>query len=244
MLTIFAAAALASAVSAANCAALGDHTLDDARITSAEFVPEGPFVAPAGAGQNANDDQAPIPAHCRVRMVLTPTPQSNINVELWLPAEDWNGRFLAVGNGGWAGSIQGYGDMRMALRRGYATAGTDTGHSAADGPNGMFALNNDEKLVDFAYRAIHEMTVKSKEVITQAYGAEAEYAYFKGCSTGGRQGLMSAQRYPDDFDGIIAGAPANRHIDMHVAQSYQHIFTIHTVGRNEYYACRTSIHGF
>jgi feruloyl esterase len=165
-------------------------------------------------------------------MVLTPTAESNINVELWLPAEDWNGRFLAVGNGGWAGSIQGYGDMRVALRRGYATAGTDTGHTAADGPNGMFALGNDEKLVDFAYRAIHEMAEKSKAVITQAYGAQAEYSYFKGCSTGGRQGLMSAQRYPQDFDGIIAGAPANRHIHMHVAQSYQKIFN----NRNPEYA--------
>lgn len=232
MLTLFTAAALASAVSAANCTALTGATLENARVTNAELVPEGRFLAPASAGPNANADQDPIPAHCRVRMVLTPTPQSNINVELWLPAEEWNGRFLAVGNGGWAGAIQGYGDMRAALRRGYATAGTDTGHSAADGPNGMFALNNDEKLVDFAYRAIHEMTVKSKEVITQAYGNEAEYSYFKGCSTGGRQGLMSAQRYPDDFDGIIAGAPANRHIDMHVAQSYQHIFN----NRNPEYA--------
>src|SRR5687768_13306791 len=140
MLTIFAAAALASAVSATNCSALTGFTLENTRITSAEFVPEGPFLAPASAGANANNGQEAIPAHCRIRMVLTPTAQSNINVELWLPAEDWNGKFLAVGNGGWAGAIQGYGDMRVALRRGYATAGTDTGHSEADGPNGMFAL--------------------------------------------------------------------------------------------------------
>jgi feruloyl esterase len=232
MLTLFAAAALASAVSTANCSALTDFTLDKARIASAEFVPEGVFLAPASAGANANNDRQPIPAHCRVKMVLTPTAQSNINVELWLPAESWNGRFLAVGNGGWAGAIQGYGDMRMALRRGYATAGTDTGHSAADGPNGMFALGNEEKLVDFAYRAIHEMAEKSKAVITEAYAQAPEYSYFKGCSTGGRQGVMSAQRYPQDFDGIIAGALANRHIHMHVAQSYQHIFN----NRNPEYA--------
>jgi feruloyl esterase len=229
---MFAAAALASAVSAAGCTALTGFGLDNTRIVSAELVAEGPFVAPAGGGQNANTDREPIPAHCRVRMVLTPTDESNINLELWLPAEAWNGRFLAVGNGGWAGSIQGYGDMRAALRRGYATAGTDTGHTAADGPNGMFALGNEEKLVDFAYRAIHEMAEKSKAVVAQAYGAEAEYSYFKGCSTGGRQGLMSAQRYPEDFDGIIAGAPANRHIHMHVAQSYQKIFN----NRNPEYA--------
>jgi len=222
MLTLFTAAALASAVSADNCAALTGFVLENGRIASAELI----------AGADANTDQEPVPAHCRVRMVLTPSSASNINVELWLPAESWNGRFLAVGNGGWAGAIQGYNDMRMALRRGYATAGTDTGHSAADGPNGMFALGNPEKLVDFAYRAIHEMAEQSKAVITQAYGEQAEYSYFKGCSTGGRQGLMSAQRYPEDFDGIIAGAPANRHIRMHVAQSYLHIFN----NRNPEYA--------
>ncbi len=225
MLTMFAAAALSSAVSAANCAALTGFALDNARITSAELVAEGPFIAPASAGGYANLDREPIPAHCVVKMVLTPTTESSINVELWLPAEDWNGRFLAVGNGGWAGAIQGYGDMRVALRRGYATAGTDAGHiETARNPNGMFALGNDEQLVDFAYRAIHEMTEKSKAVVTQAYGEAAEYSYFQGCSTGGRQALMSAQRYPEDFDGIIAGAPANRHIHMHVAQSYQKIF--------------------
>lgn len=232
MLTMFAAAALASAVSAANCTALSGFTLDNTSITSAEFVPAGPFLAPASAGPAANADSDPIPAHCRVKMVLTPTAQSRINVELWLPATDWNGRFLAVGNGGWAGAIQGYDDMRVALRRGYATAGTDTGHTAADGPNGMFALNNEEKLIDFAYRAVHEMAEKSKRVIAQAYGQPAEYSYFKGCSTGGRQAVMSAQRYPEDFDGIIAGALANRHIRMHVAQSYQHIFN----NRNPEYA--------
>ena len=232
MLTIFAAAALASAVSAANCTALTGFTLENARIASAEFVPAGAFQAPASAGPNANNDQAAIPAHCRVKMVFTPTAKSNINAELWLPASEWNGRFLAVGNGGWAGAIQGYNDMRVALRRGYATAGTDTGHTQADGANGMFALGNEEKLVDFAYRAIHELADKSKALIAQAYGQEAEYSYFKGCSTGGRQGLMSAQRYPEDFDGIIAGAPANRHIHMHVAQSYLHIFN----NRNPEYA--------
>ena len=118
MLTMFAAAALASAVSAANCTALSGFVLDNARITSAELVPEGVFLAPASAGQNANTDREPIPTHCRVKIVLTPSAQSNINVELWLPAGEWNGRFLAVGNGGWAGAIQGYNDMRAALRRG------------------------------------------------------------------------------------------------------------------------------
>ncbi len=232
MITIFAAAALASAVSTANCSALTGFTLDNARIISAELVPEGVFTPPFIANRNPNTDAESMPAHCRVKLLLTPSADSNINAEIWLPAENWNGRFLAVGNGGWGGAIQGYGDMQMALRRGYATAASDTGHTDADGPNGMFALGHQEKLIDFAYRAIHEMTEKSKAVIAQAYGEPAEYAYFKGCSTGGRQGVMAAQRYPEDFDGIIAGALANRHIHMHVAQSYQHIFN----NRNPEYA--------
>ena len=224
MLAMFTAAALASAISADSCVTLAGFALENAQITSTELVPEGAFLAPESAGQNANNDREPVPAHCRVTMLLTPSAESGIQVELWLPAVDWNGRFLAVGNGGWGGAIQGYNDMRAALRRGYATAASDTGHNAADGPNGMFALGNREKLIDFAYRAIHEMAEKSKAVIAQAYGEPAEYAYFKGCSTGGRQGVMAAQRYPEDFDGIIAGALANQHIRMHVAGAYRHIF--------------------
>ena len=150
-------------------------------------------------------------------MVLKPTDDSNINVELWLPADNWNGRFMATGNGGWAGAIQGYGDMQKALRRGYATATTDTGHSAADGPLGMFALGHTEKVIDFAYRAIHLMTVRAKQVIAAHYTQPLNYSYYTGCSTGGRQGVMAAQRYPEDFDGIIAGALANRHIHMHTS---------------------------
>jgi feruloyl esterase len=124
---------------------------------------------------------------------------------------------MAVGNGGFGGSIQGFAEMRNALRLGYATAGNDTGHTADEGPNGMFALGHPEKIVDFAYRAMHEMTVTSKKLITQFYGRPQQFSYYKGCSTGGRQGVMSAQRYPEDFDGIIAGALANRHIQMHTA---------------------------
>ena len=163
------------------------------------------MAAPAQAAQ-------PIPAHCRVKLVLKPSSDSNINAELWLPTADWNGKFMAVGNGGFGGSIQGYGDMQVALRRGYATAGNDTGHTAADGPNGMFALGHPEKIVDFSHRAMHEMTVTSKRLIDEFYGKAPQLSYYKGCSTGGRQGVMAAQRFPDDYDGIIAGALANRHI--------------------------------
>ncbi|MES2627030.1 MAG: tannase/feruloyl esterase family alpha/beta hydrolase, partial [Pseudomonadota bacterium] len=226
MITLFAAAAIASAISGTTCEGLTGFTLDNAQITKAEAVDAGVFTPPAVATTNPNNDVSaaePIPAHCRLTLLLTPTNDSTINAELWLPLENWNGRFLAIGNGGWAGSIQGYPDMQMALRRGYATAASDAGHSAADGPNGMFALGHPEKLIDFAYRAIHDMTEKSKTIIAHAYQQPAEYSYYKGCSTGGRQGVMAAQRYPEDFDGIIAGALANRHIHMHTAGAYRTI---------------------
>jgi feruloyl esterase len=219
MIGLFGIALLASALQAAPCENLKSLAIPRATITAAELAPAGPFVRPGGPGPGAPGPKSAgsLPAHCRVTMVLQPTSDSNINVELWMPAENWNGKFLAIGNGGWAGSIQGYGDMQEGLRRGYATAATDNGHSAADGPNGMFALGHPEKVVDFAYRAVHDMAVKSKRVIAAYYAQPLQYSYFKGCSTGGRQAVMSAQRYPGDFDGIIGGALANRHIHMHTS---------------------------
>ncbi len=200
------------------CERLSALSLERARVTSASFVAAGhDAIASAGVPRASSPEAPPLPAYCRVTMLLTPTPDSRINVELWLPTEHWNGKFLAVGNGGWAGRIQGYADMEEALRRGYATAGTDTGHSAEDGPNGMFALGHPEKIVDFAFRAVHDMAVQSKRIIAAFYERQLNYSYFKGCSTGGRQAVMAAQRYPGDFDGIIAGALANRHINMHTA---------------------------
>jgi feruloyl esterase len=225
MLELLALAQLSSGLLRLDCEQLQVLAFSNAHITEATTIPEGVFDPPGREGLTPSRARrtAPLPAHCRVRLVLTPSPDSNINVELWLPVEQWNGKFLAVGNGGWAGSIQGYDDMQEALRRGYATAGTDTGHSAADGPAGRFALGHPEKIVDFAYRAIHDMTVKSKRLIQMFYGPPLEYSYFKGCSTGGRQGVMAAQRFPGDFDGIIAGALANRHIHMHTVNANRRI---------------------
>src|SRR5215471_12823806 len=137
------------------CEQLAGVKLERASVTAATTVAEGIFTPPPGGRPPPANSPPPepIPEHCKVTMVLKPTSDSNINVELWLPTKNWNGKFLAVGNGGWAGAIQGWGDMQEALRRGYATAGTDTGHSAADGPVGMFALGHPEKIVDFAFRA-------------------------------------------------------------------------------------------
>ena len=184
-------------------------------------APAGGDGARGAGGQGARGGGAPaappanIPAHCKVVIVLKPTSDSLINMELWLPAQNWNGKFMGVGNGGFAGSIQGLtGDMPQALRLGYATAGTDTGHQDA---GGAWAIGHPEKMIDFGYRSTHEMTLKSKQLIKAFYDQNAKYSYFKGCSTGGRMALMEAQRYPNDYDGIIAGSLANRHIHMWTA---------------------------
>jgi feruloyl esterase len=188
-----------------------------ARGRGAADGPQGGRAAAAGPrGGGPPAAPAPIPAHCRVELVLKPSSDSLINMEIWLPTADkWNGKFMGVGNGGFAGSIQGRtGDMPQALRLGYATAGTDTGHQGA---GGEWAIGHPEKMIDFGYRATHEMTVKSKQIVKAFYDRAPQYSYFKGCSTGGRMAVMEAQRYPDDYDGIIAGALANRHIHMWTA---------------------------
>jgi feruloyl esterase len=134
-------------------------------------------------------------------------------MELWMPADNWNGKFQMVGNGGWAGIIS-FPQMGAALRDGYATASTDTGHQ---GGNGMFALDHPEKIVDFGWRAVHETAVKSKALIAAFYGSNPKYSYWNGCSTGGRQALVEVTKFPNDFDGVLAGAPANPHIHLHAA---------------------------
>src|SRR5438093_5225127 len=143
--------------------------------------------------------------HCRVSITLRPAADSEIKSEVWLPAGSvWNGKLLMEGGGGLVGSINTEG-MTHAVREGYASASTDTGHT---GSSGRFALGHPDKITDFAYRAVHETAVEVKALIAAYYGRGPRLSYWEGCSTGGRQGLMSAQRYPEDFDGIIAGAPA------------------------------------
>ncbi len=199
---------------ASSCESLGSLTLPNTTITSASVVEAGAFTMPGlaaaprgtqppAAGQMFRD----LPAFCRVAATLKPSSDSDIKVEIWMPASAWNGKFQAVGNGGWAGVIS-YPAMAQAIRRGYATASTDTGH-AGNGGDASFAFNHPEKMVDFAYRAVHEMTVQAKSVINRHYGSAPTRSYWNGCSTGGRQGLKEAQKFPADFDGIIAGAPAN-----------------------------------
>jgi Tannase and feruloyl esterase len=174
---------------AANCESLTSLQLPNTTITDAQLI-----AATADVG-----------SYCRVSATLRPSSDSDIKIEVWLPATGWNGKLEAVGNGGLSGSIPSNA-LTEAVRRNYAAAGTDTGHR---GTSASFALDHPEKLIDFGYRAVHEMTVTAKSVITAFYGTGPRFSYWNGCSSGGKQGLMEAQRFPGDFDGIIAGDPVN-----------------------------------
>jgi hypothetical protein len=148
-----------------------------------------------------------LPGFCRVVGSIRPTPDSDIRFEVWLPSENWNGNFHGIGNGGYAGSLN-YGGLAGALLSGYAAATTDTGHQGAT-ESAAWALHHPEKIIDFGWRAIHETAVKGKAFLQAYYGQPAKHSYFNSCSNGGRQALMEAQRFPEDYDGIVAGAPAN-----------------------------------
>jgi feruloyl esterase len=226
----------APAATAATCDSLSVLPLQNARVTSAQTVAAGAFTAPAppavparqgaagrggarggarggGRGGNQPNPYATLPAFCRVQATLTPSSDSDIRIEVWLPdSATWNGKFQAVGNGGWAGTIA-YPAMAAALAAGYATTSTDTGHV---GNTASFALGHPEKVTDIAYRAVHEMTVQAKAIVNSYYNSAPKYSYFNGCSLGGRQGITEAQRYPADYDGIVAGAVAWGGMDRYV----------------------------
>jgi feruloyl esterase len=159
------------------------------------------LARPVDAG--AMPELPSLPAFCRVAVTLQPSADSDIKMELWMPAANWNGKFQAVGNGAFSGSIA-TAAMAAALRRGYATASTDTGHT---GNTASFAAGHPEKVVDFGWRAVHETAVAAKAIVAAFYATAPAHSYFTGCSAGGRQALKEAQRFPGDFDGIVAGAP-------------------------------------
>jgi feruloyl esterase len=232
MLLVPAPSVQAAADSGAACESLAGLKLINATITSARVVAPGEFTpaapvqvavaraAGAGAGQarpaanraaGLSQAYASLPAFCRVAATLMPSPDSDIKVEVWMPASGWNGKFEAVGNGGWAGNIS-YPALAQAVGAGYAAASTDTGHT---GNSAAFALGHPEKLVDFGYRAVHEMTVQAKQIVDAFYGGRPTISFWNGCSLGGRQGITEAQRYPADFDAIVAGAPAVNSMLLH-----------------------------
>jgi feruloyl esterase len=206
----------AASADAAPCETLAKIALPHTTITAAEQIPAGAFVPPGArpAGAALPAIYAKLPEFCRVTATLAPSSDSDIKIEVWMPLSNWNGTFQAVGNGGWAGTIS-YAALAAAVAGGYATASTDTGHV---GGTAAFALGHPEKVVDFGYRAVHEMTVQAKAVVDAFYGSLPKLSIWNGCSQGGRQGVTEAVRFPADFDAIIAGAPAVNGLQMHVGR--------------------------
>jgi len=227
------------------CDTLSTLKLPNTTITMAQVVGAGAFVAPPRPGRGqpggrgeegeaGGDDGADgaeqgrgggrgeprvnpylnLPPFCRIAATLTPTRDSEIKIEVWMPVSGWNNKLLAVGNGAWAGSIS-HASMAPGVAAGYAATSTDTGH---EGGRASTFINRPEKVLDFAYRAVHETAVAAKAITAAFYGGGPRLSYFQGCSTGGRQALTAAQRYPQDFDGIIAGATAVNASRLHGTQ--------------------------
>ncbi len=190
------------------CESLSSLKLPETTITAAQSIPAGTYTAPDG------QVFPNMPAFCRVAATLTPTSDSDIGIEVWMPASTWNGKFEGVGNGGFGGAIS-YSAMAPAVQLGYAATSTDTGHVGSS-YDGSFALGHPQKIIDFGYRSIHLMTVRGKQISDAFYGENAQHSYFDGCSTGGRQALMEAQRFANDYDGIIAGDPVAYYTHHHV----------------------------
>lgn len=185
-----------------SCKDLLNLHLPETVVTSATVVSTGRFSVPKSSATLGN-----LPAFCRVAATTKPA----IHFEVWLPLHRWNGKFQGVGNGGTAGSIN-YRAMALALRRGYAVASTDTGHVNTPPGNGFdstWALGHPELVADFGYRGLHLTTVNGKQIAQAFYGKGPAHSYYVGCSKGGEQGLMEAQRFPDDYDGLLVGDPAN-----------------------------------
>jgi serine/threonine protein kinase len=194
------------------CENLGSLKLPNTTIDLAQAVPAGTFTL-----SDAHLIQS-LPSFCRVEGSIEPTEDSEIHFAVWMPADRWNGRFRGVGNYGFAGKIE-FGDMAAAVRGGYAAGSTDTGHRG-EGEDSEWALNHPEKVADFGYRAVHEMTVQAKAIVRSFYGQAPLYSYFQGSSDGGREALMEVQRYPDDYEGILAGAPGMSWTNLFTAALY------------------------
>jgi len=193
--------------SGTSCADLAALAIPGVTVTSATLIADGAFTPESSSPRF---EPTPLPAFCRVIAIATPTDDSIINFQVWIPpAEAWNGKFQGVGNQGFQGAPN-YRFMSAALHAGYATASTDTGHV---GGGLDFAAGHPEKIVDWAHRSIHVITEHAKLMVRAHTGRWPAYSYFNGCNTGGHQALMEAQLYPDDYDGIIAAVPANNRLN-------------------------------
>ena len=218
--------------SANDCSRLTQLRLPDSRILSAEtihgpsFTPPVQAAGPGPAGSPAALEE--LPPFCRVSAVVSPA----VHFELWLPLTDWNGKFEGTGNGGYAGAIV-YSALALGVRRHYAVASTDMGHTSTAPDPGSWALGHPELIVDQGYRAQHETAVRSKEIVRAFYRAKPRLSYFVGCSSGGWQGLTEAQRYPQEYNGIVAGAPAFEVIHLHAGTLWTH-FAALTIGADKF----------
>jgi len=192
---------LAAPLFAADCSSLKTLTLPNATISLAETVTSGTIELPDAPPLHG------LPAFCRVAGEMRPAADSRVRFEVWLPTDTWNGRILGTGNGGFAGAIY-YQQFASYLKRGFAVSGTNAGHDA-ESTDASWAFNHPEKITDFGWRAIHLTARAAKQITDAFYGKPADKSYFDACSDGGREALMEAQRFPGDYDGILAGAPAN-----------------------------------
>jgi len=203
---------------ATTCQNLTNLKLPNATVTFAAKATTVPAPA-GGGGRSEGQASSDPPAFCRVALTLKPSYDSDIRAEVWMPLTGWNGKLHGIGNGGYAGSIR-YAAMADSLRMGYAVASTDMGTGPADGTRsqGIAALpGHPERWIDFGYRSTHEMTVDAKEIIRTFYGDGPSYSYFSGCSTGGFQGLREVQRFPEDYNGYLVGAPGIDRARQHMA---------------------------
>jgi feruloyl esterase len=234
---LFAWVAIASTPAKATpCTNLQSLQLLHTTITSAKDNTSGVFVVP---GSNPPATFTGLPAFCRVTATLTPSSDSSIKIEVWLPESTWNGRFLGTGGGGFQGVIT-YAELASGIQHGFASTNSDLGTGSSGcsplycGSNGNMGnplaiafgdpaapstglFGHPERIKDFGFRAIHLMTLRGKEIAGAFYGQHAHKAYFAGCSTGGQNALMEAQRFPDDYDGILAGAAAFNRTHLHMA---------------------------
>lgn len=205
--------AAAPGMAATHCAQLKEFKPANVQIDTAEPEQAGHFKMPDGV------ELKDAPAFCRVHGTVSPVADSKIGFEVWLPTTDWNGKIEMFGNGGYSSKIA-YAALGEQLKRGYVVVGTDTGHTGDD-PD--FAVGHPESIVDWGHRAVHESIVAAKTVVNEFYGAHPKYSYFSGCSTGGHQAFMEAQRYPTDFNGIIAGDPGHNRTHLNAGFLWQFV---------------------
>jgi feruloyl esterase len=187
-----------------SCESLATLRVPHVTVSLAQSIAAGTFTVPPppeGKGEPVD-----LPGFCRVTGISQPVEDSEIRFELWMPTKDWNGRLQQEGNGGYAGAIP-YQSMIPALREGFATVATDDGHVGPGHP--AWAIGHPQKVIDFGYRAVHDTAENAKLIVRAFYGHAQRHSYFVGCSDGGREGLMEAQRFPNDFDGISVGAPGD-----------------------------------